>query len=105
MALRFTPDRAVYDPRHRWVRFFAHDQLRMVPCAVTRKALTAVASKAALDRHSPLYMYRRLRKEVQAVASGKYQAHDLEEGAPSSSASATSWRNPRPAWRRSNSHG
>ena len=80
MALRFTPERAVYDPRHRWVRIFARDQLRLVPCAVTRKALVAAASMAALDRESPLHLYRRLRKQVQAVASGKYDAHDLEQG-------------------------
>src|SRR5262245_61055321 len=80
MALRFTPERAVYDPRHRWVRFFARDQLRLVPCAVTRKALMAAANMATLDRESPLYLYRRLKKEVQAVASDKYRAHELEQG-------------------------
>jgi hypothetical protein len=63
------------------VRFFAHDQRRLVPCAVTRKALMAAAGKAALERDSPLYMYRRLKKEVQAVASEKYRAHELEQGA------------------------
>jgi hypothetical protein len=80
MGLRFTPDRAVYDPRHRWVRFFARDQLLLVPCAVTRKALTAAAIAAALDRDSPLYVYSKVKKQVQAVAADKYQAHDLEEG-------------------------
>ena len=80
MALRFTPERAVYDPRHRWVRIFARDQLRLVPCAVTRKALMAAANMVALDRQSPLYLYRKLKKEVQAVASDKYDARELEQG-------------------------
>jgi hypothetical protein len=80
MALRFTPERAVYDPRHRWVRFFARDQMRLVPCAVTRKALMAAANMTALDRESPLSLYRTLKKQVQAVASDKYEAHDLEQG-------------------------
>jgi hypothetical protein len=80
MALRFSPGRAIYDPRHRWVRFFARDELRLVPCAVTRKALTAAASQAALGSDHPLYIYSRVKKQVQAVASTKYHDHDLEEG-------------------------
>ena len=79
MALRFTPGRAIYDPRHRWVRFFARDELRLVPCAVTRKALTAAASRAALASDHPLYIYSRVKKQVQAAASTKYHDHDLEE--------------------------
>ena len=80
MALRFSPGRAIYDPRHRWVRFFARDELRLVPCAVTRKALTAAAGQAALGSDHALYIYSRVKKQVQAVASTKYHDHDLEEG-------------------------
>ena len=80
MALRFSPGRAIYDPRHRWVRFFARDEPRLVPCAVTRKALTAAAGQAALGSDHALYIYSRVKKQVQAVASTKYHDHDLEEG-------------------------
>src|SRR6516225_238696 len=75
MALRFSPGRAIYDPRHRWVRFFARDELRLVPCAVTRKALTAAAGQAALGSDHALYIYSRVKKQVQAVASTKYHDH------------------------------
>ena len=73
MPLKFTPGRAVYDPERRMVRFLARDESLLVRCAVTRRALAAVAALHSLDRDEPLVVYRALKARIQAIAQEKYR--------------------------------
>jgi hypothetical protein len=75
MALSFTPERAVYDVDRRMVHFFAHDDALLVRCAVTRRALAAVASDQSIESDDPLALYRKLKARIHAVARHKYRKH------------------------------
>jgi hypothetical protein len=79
MPLKFTPGRAVYDPERRMVRFLARDESLLVRCAVTRRALAAVAALHSLDRDEPLVVYRALKARIQAIAQEKYRRRLKDE--------------------------
>jgi hypothetical protein len=44
-----------------------------VRCAVTRRALSAVAALHCFDRDEPLVVYRALKARIQAIAQEKYR--------------------------------
>jgi Protein of unknown function (DUF1488) len=61
------------------VRFLARDESRLVPCAVTGRALAAVALAHSLEKSDPLLVYRTFKARIRAAAQEKYRKHLVEE--------------------------
>ena len=80
MALRFEPDRVVYDPQEGLLRLFATDGALLVRCAVSKAALAALEDDALGSLDLLIATYRRNRKQLQAIAQRKYQHRECEPG-------------------------
>jgi hypothetical protein len=79
MPLKFTPERAIYDADRQMVRLLARDESRLVPCAVTGRALAAAALAHSLENTDPLVVYRTFKARIRAAAQEKYRKHLAEE--------------------------
>ena len=79
MPLRFTPERAIYDAERQMVRFLARDESRLVPCAVTGRALAAAALANSVEKSDPLLVYRTFKAVIRAAAQEKYRKRLIEE--------------------------
>ena len=79
MPLKFTPERAMYDAGRQIVRFLARDESRLVPCAVTGRALAAAALAHSLEKTDPLLVYRTFKARIRAAAQEKYRKRLIEE--------------------------
>ena len=79
MPLKFTPERAIYDAERQMVRFLARDESRLVPCAVTGRALAAAALAHSLEKSEPLLVYRTFKAVIRAAAQEKYRKRLVEE--------------------------
>jgi hypothetical protein len=79
MPLKFTPERAIYDAERQMVRFLARDESRLVPCAVTGRALAAAALAHSLEISDPLLVYRMFKGRIRAAAQEKYRKRLMEE--------------------------
>jgi hypothetical protein len=80
MALRFEPDRVVYDPDEGLLRLFATDGLRLVRCAISEAALTALEDDALEGPDAVITTYRRNRERIQEIAQRKYRHRRFEPG-------------------------
>jgi Protein of unknown function (DUF1488) len=63
MPLKFTPEREIYDAERQMVRFLARDESRLVPCAVTGRALAAAALAIPWRNPIPSWFTGRSRAE------------------------------------------
>jgi hypothetical protein len=79
MPLKFTPERAIYDAGRQMVLFLARDENRLVPCAVTGRALAAAALAHSLEKSDPILVYRAFKAGIRAAAQEKYRKHLIEE--------------------------
>ena len=79
MPLRFPPERAIYDAERQMVRFLARDESRLVPCAVTGRALAAAALANSVEKSDPLLVYRTFKAVIRAAAQEKYRKRLMEE--------------------------
>ena len=61
------------------VLFLARDENMLVRCAVTRRALAAVAFLHSLDKDKPLVVYRALKVRIQAIAGEIYRKRLSDE--------------------------
>ena len=80
MALIFEPDRVVYDPDKRLLRLFATDGLRLVECAISKAALTALEDDALAGPDAMAATYRRNMEQIQEIADRKYRNRQFENG-------------------------
>jgi hypothetical protein len=79
MALIFEPDRVVYDPDKRLLRLFATDGLRLVQCAISRAALTALEDDALAGPDAMAATYRRNMEKIEEIADCKYRNRRYED--------------------------
>jgi hypothetical protein len=79
MPLKLTPERAIYDAGGQIVRFFARDECRLVPYAVTGRALAAAALSHSLEKSDPLLVYRTFKAAIRPAAQEKYRKRLTEE--------------------------
>jgi hypothetical protein len=78
MPLKFMPERAIYDAERQMVRFLARDESRLVPCAITGRALAAALAHS-LEKSDPLLVYRTFKAGIRAAAQEKYRKRLMEE--------------------------
>jgi hypothetical protein len=79
MPLKFTPAPAIYAADRQMVRFLPRDEGLLVPCAVTGRALAAVAPSHSLEKTDPLLVYRTFKARNRAAAQEKYRKRLMEE--------------------------
>jgi hypothetical protein len=80
MALKFEPERIVYDPEECLMRFFATEGQAVVRCGVSIAALAELEDDALGGPEAIVGSYLRHRELIRDIAERKYRAHRFETG-------------------------
>jgi hypothetical protein len=80
VALKFEPDRVLYDPDEDVVRFFANEGPGLIRWAISKAALAELGHHSMADPDAMMDAYRRNRELIWHIAERKYRAHRYETG-------------------------
>ena len=80
VALKFEPDRVLYDPDEDVVRFFANEGPVLIRWAISKAALAELEHHSMADPDAMMDAYRRNRELIWHIAERKYRAHRYETG-------------------------
>jgi len=80
VALKFEPERVVYDLDEDVVRFFANEGPVLIRWAISKAALAELEQHSMTDPDAMMNAYRRHRELIWHIAERKYRAHRYETG-------------------------